>query len=168
MAVDKPNTGLVIGRRLCDFLSKCWFQAVFIALPATVIFGPYALAGFLSGMENVLGLLRGNLTSQASPTLTAWWVRLTGCGGLLGLLGGWFWIIFKNRLLINVTILNWIVCFLLLSGVAASFYLLYLIGISFIFGALVSPLPELIFFIGLLFLGVYGMYLSILVVRPKK
>ena len=162
-----------MGRVQFDFLSSGWFKAVVIALPATVIFGPVALLGFGVGLLNALDVLRGTHILQKTLTYSDWFELLAGFGGILGLVGAWLRFLFQNRLSRRMSIFNWVVCFLLLSGVGASiwvFWDLYLNGVDYFFRVDFSSLKDFSFSkgpIGLLILSAYGTYLAITVVVPN-
>jgi len=123
----------VTGKRQFKFLSSGWFKAIVIALPATIIFGPVALLGFTFGLDTALEVIRGTHVSQKTRTYTDWVELLSGLVGILGLVGAWLRFPLQQRLSRKITIFNWIVCFLLLSGVSASFLVLFLaVSITFL------------------------------------
>jgi len=151
-----------MNRRNFGFLSSGWIKAIVIALPATVIFGQIALLGFLVGIFD----------TRRSSTLTDvdWFSGLSGLGGILGLVGLWLRFVFQIRLSRKVSIFNWTVCFLFLSGVGASFgaiWFLLSLGVEFFLKYNFSSLPEVLFSLGLLVCGLYGAYLAITVVIPN-
>lgn len=147
-------------RRHFGFVSSGWFKATVIALPATVIFGPMAIAGIIVA---VLEFLR-----EKTLTNIDWFMLLPGLGGIFGLVGAWLKFVFQTRLSQRVSIFNGVVCFLLLSGVGASFWLFSLNDLEYNLKIIFSSLKSFFFFLGLLGLGVYGIYLAITVVIPNR
>ena len=100
-----------------------------------------------------------SLVEDMTITYTNWLALFWGPGGILGLAGAWLRFLFQQRLSRGVSIFNWVVCFLLLSGVAAVFWVLFANGVEYF---LKSYFP-----FTLLAVAVYGTYLAITVVVPN-
>lgn len=149
------------------FLSSGWFKAVIIALPATIVFGPHALLGLVIGLDAALDVVGGTHVSKQRVAYTDWLAFSLGLGGILGLGGAWLRFLFQQRLSERVSIFNWVVCFLLLSGVAAAFWLLFANGVEFFLKSAFSSLKDSFFLFSLLAVAVYGTYLAITVVVPN-
>jgi len=137
-------------------------------MPVSIIHVRFYMNGmgngrFVIGLDDVLDVVRGTHVSRQTITYIDWWTLFSGLGGILGLAGAWLRFLFQQRLSRRVSNFNWVVCFLLLSGVGAAFWVLFLIFLKYAF----SSLQDSLFSISLLALGVYGTYLAITVVAPN-
>ena len=147
-------------RRYFGFISRGWFKAGLIALPATIYFGPMAIAGVIVA---IIDSPRGKTLTNIDLIFL-----LLGLGGIFGLVGAWLKFVFQTRLSQRMSIFNWVVCFLLLSGVGASFWVLFINGVEFFLKYSLSSLQHSFFSLSLLVVGLYGAYLAITVVIPNR
>jgi hypothetical protein len=107
-------------------LSKGWFKALVLALPATILFGPVAMIGAIMGIVGIYFVLIGEgLPSETFLNNYQWHYVFRGLGGVLGLVGLWLVFLFENRIKEKLGIFNWIVAGCLCCGVISGVLLLY-------------------------------------------
>ena len=119
--------------------------------------------GFLLGIHG--SLLKIMELSVPLPMLVL--MFFLGLGGVLGIIGGWTYLLKEEELKRADSRMNKIVSMLLLAGGISAIGTMVLLGPPFEAMGRFANLPEYVFWLGFIGFGFYGMYIGIRLVSLK-